>query len=141
MHLVGFNDARQAAVDAAVDDVLRTRDAGDVVGVVDFMSLAAGRALAKRGIPYYVTFPGPAGMLGVFGCADMPLPLELVAPYVATRVVPSARRMMGEFFACVTQNADNAAGIFTSSIEAPDLCACGGPSGGSKSGSRSTTTS
>ena len=129
MHLVGFNDARQAAVDAAVDDVLKTRDAGDVVGVVDFMSLAAGRALFKRGIPYYVTFPGPAGMLGVFGCADMPLPLELVAPYVATRVVPSARRMMGEFFACVTQNADNAAGIFTSSIEAPDLCACGGPSG------------
>lgn len=37
--------------------------------------------------------------------------------------------MMGEFFACVTQNTDNAAGIFTSSIEAPDLCACGGPSG------------
>lgn len=89
MHLVGFNDARQAAVDAAVDDVLKTRDAGDVVGVVDFMSLAAGRALFKRGIPYYVTFPGPAGMLSVFGCADMPLPLELVAPYVATRVVPS----------------------------------------------------
>ena len=117
MPLVEANEARSAYVEAALATVLRTRRAGDVVGVVDFMTLSAARAFKRAGVAYFVTHPLPTDDLAAFGCDGVPIPSFFVLfMYVVFRVVPSMRTMMGEFRAGVKEVVDSSRGVFASCL-------------------------
>lgn len=114
MPLGEINEKRYAAVDAAVDEILQkcTRP----VGIVDFMSSAAARALKRRQVPYYVTLPGPTSILALAGVKGVAPTVREYLPYLAIRCVPSIVKMMTEFCSTLRETCDPARGIFSSSF-------------------------